>query len=809
MLQLVEIKEGNPIPQPLGVNDIVPTIIDSFDVLERTRSLLAQVQMPEKRFLLFTAHHLNTEHNEIYELDECVLEKIELIPFRIDSAGRGSAVAIATCLLEVLKLEPDMVLDLSILDADDTAWVIVHFDSPIIDATIEGTFKDLSEKLSHIKSELEKKIRAEIPLCKKAHVDNSWKRDDLLPVPGSRFLDRDGRASEVRCVQVGKAKVPSLNFFLAQEPDDAPKEVLKAFPTPDSESVQAECLFLKDIRKREILSTAEKEASFSILSRLFGDANLERGYDLCHEYAEGWDGYNRLETANLIARQASFGPRTCKNINKICGDKSKCQECPYWGKIKSPISIRGKDFILTRDTGFHFIDMIDGKAHRRPDYEGLRRYLHQKTSYVVMKDNQQCYRWDGKKWGVMHDSEIQAFAQTHFDPKPKSSVVSEFVSLVLRTELRDREWLSDSTAGRMNFDNGVLEISTMKFEPHSKEYGFQTLLPYCYDPNALCPRFDQFMEEITCNRQELIDVLKEFMGYSLSGDPYWEQKCMVLVGEGQNGKSKLIEVLQALAGEDSDNYSMMSFADLKKSENKSALDGALFNVSEETPSHSIMDSSDFKMLIGGAKITVKKLYKDPYKISNRAKFWMLCNTLPRSTDKTWALLRRLSIVPFDRIFKGEEQDRHIMTKLKAELPGILNSVIAAYKRMVERGHQRKSAIMEQQIAAYRRHNDNVLRFWVECVVDRGDGSEVFEFIDDLYLAYREYVEKEQNEKPTPKSSFFQRLSQLFPAYEARTQLRNKGKRQTPKRVLMGVMLKEEAAEEYASHILREKRFSSY
>lgn len=775
MLHIVEFglkEDGTPkdFPQPLPDSEPnlqADSILDAIKDIDKHASLYKDYA---KRNLHLTSFSLNTERNEIYGLDQKVIDEIGIIPFRIKCiTNRGAGAAIGVTLMEVLGLDTAQVTDLTIIESSFEVWIALHLSQTSTEFA-ETDFIESKDIYSLRCAELETKLRAEHPLCARVVVDNMWKKDSFIPLPGALYIDKIGHESTAKLIQVGVDNFSLLCLAPSENSTADLPETVKSFPPPDTDAVLSSCLFLKKIKDEENPPEKERLAAYSVLSRLYGEKETIRGQDLAHEWSREWQGYDNVKVGAQVAHQMGFGPRTCNNVHKTWGDNSKCKECPYFGKVKSPIAIKGKEYIQTKGSGFYFLDISkEGKTTRRPDFEGLRRFLYQKRPYIVMKDNGEIYEWTGKKWKVMYDTEINAFAEMYFDPKPKASQVAEFLSLVLRTELRDRDFFNETTEGKMNFENGVLDVHTLKFEEHSTRYGFRHVLPYDYDKSATCPRFDQFIDEITVNRaDDLGKLLREFMGYSLSGDPYWEQKCMVLIGEGQNGKSVLMQVLQALSGEDTDSYSMMSFKDLKQPQNKAALDGALFNISEETPSDSIMDSSDFKLLIGGNRITVKKLYKDPFKIVNRAKFWMLCNTLPRSGDKSWALLRRLIIVPFDRIFDKESQDKRLSEKLKLELPGILNSVVEAYREMKKRGGHTQSAVVGEQIERYRMNNDNVLRFWKEYVIVQDEGTtNDYEFMDELYTCYKNYVEEEQNEKPTSKVSFFSRIESFFPELESR------------------------------------------
>lgn len=540
--------------------------------------------------------------------------------------------------------------------------------------------------------------------------------------------------------------------------DQINTQLLKRYPTPDTQAVLSGCSFLRSCKEDPAgVSEAEWYAMLSITAR------LENGNQLAHELSSGHPGYSHGETEAKIeqALQAS-GPRTCSNINKTWG---KCHTCPNFEKVKSPILIRGENYIKTKDTGFHEIHFTKEGQMRvgKPCFDDLRKFFAQQNDYVTLGESGICLVWTGKYWREMKDKYLESFAQDHFEPKATTTMTMEFRNLVCRTNLRDTTWFTSTTNRRVNFANGVLEMDTMELRPHSQEYGFRYCLPYDYDPKATAPRFDKFMREIMKDRTDLVDVLLEYMGYCFSNDTCWTQKALIMTGEGANGKSTLMNVLRALAGKE--NYASLTLGDLKAETNRQQLDGKLFNLAEETPTYAMAESSLFKNLVSGGETTVKMLYKQPYTIANKCKLMFACNELPKTRDTTKGFFRRLLIVPFDRVFEGAERDDFIEDKLMQELPGIFNLVVRGYKKLREQRKHTTANAIDQEIAKYRLELDTVEAWFRDCVgVEQG--RERYAILAKMYGAYKFFAEN-RGDKPEPYVSFARRMHKLIPNFESR------------------------------------------
>lgn len=545
------------------------------------------------------------------------------------------------------------------------------------------------------------------------------------------------------------ANIQTTNFnllaFAGMQTDSIPAQTIRSFPRPDTNYVLEECNFLKwNFEKPWEVSEGEWYAALSIVG------HLENGRDLAHQMSKG-DGerYDYAATdSKLTQAMDSSGPRTCANIDTL---SDKCKSCKHFGQITSPIMLRGPDFIKTIDTGFWIMvpDDKGGMKPSRPAYEDLRRYFQKKYRYITLPSGH-VYVWSETRWIEMEEAFIKSFAQDNFNPPPSESQAKEFLALIRRTNLRKGDWFETSTDGKINLSNGVLHLDTMELEPHDPKYGFRYCLAHGLDKEATCPRFDQFMREVTIGRKELVDVLMEYIAYAFAGMPYKWHKVLLLSGEGSNGKSTLINILKKLAGTEA--YSSLMLNELQQEYKRSMLLNKLFNVAEETPVKSLDDTSYFKILTAGGSYTARNPHEKPITISsNRTKFIMACNELPDLNDFSDGLARRLIIVPFEAKFEGKSMDVDLDQKLEAELPGILNRVIEAYQRLnLQRGFT-QSEVVKEAIDQYKTMQNSVAT-WISENVEIKDDKDQYETSTKLYQAYAEFC-KTLSARPVTQTKF--------------------------------------------------------
>ena len=305
----------------------------------------------------------------------------------------------------------------------------------------------------------------------------------------------------------------------------------------------------------------------------------------------------------------------------------------------------------------------------------------------------------------------------------------------------------------VNLLNGTLVVGSdgsVCLREHRKEDLFMYTLQYVYHPEAECPEWHRFLERVL-PETDAQRVLAEFIGYCLMRHHRLE-KMLWLYGSGQNGKSVTLELVEALLG--AMNVSYLSLSDLTNDDVKrSGFEGKMLNISTESGRD--VNPNVLKQLTSGERVTVKRLYVDPRETNDYGKVLAAFNDLPRA-ENTFGYFRRLIILPYLVTIPSNEVDRRLADKLKQELSGILNWVLAALPRLMLTGEFTHSESCERALDRYRLLSDNVLLFAQEC-------CERYEYTtagQEVYNAYRNYC-AESSLKASGKQKFYERLSSIY------------------------------------------------
>lgn|SRR3990167_1131148 len=303
----------------------------------------------------------------------------------------------------------------------------------------------------------------------------------------------------------------------------------------------------------------------------------------------------------------------------------------------------------------------------------------------------------------------------------------------------------------INLKNGVFNLLTMKLEDRKHENYFRNQVPIVFNTGNGCPAIQKFMEDLVA--PEDVNLLVEFFAYCLIDD-YPIQKAFMLTGEGENGKSTLLSLLQAFLGKD--NCSNVGLVDITENRFAGAqIYGKKANIYPDLPDRELKETGKFKMLTGGDTIMVERKFGHPFNFVNTAKLIFSTNKIPASTDDTNAFFRRWIIINFPKVFDGSNRDPDILSKLtvEEELSGLFNVCMLALDKIM---HQKKfsyNASTSQIRDQYVRLSDPVKAFVLDRVMPNMDTETPK---DEIYNAYLQYC-TENNLVKVVKEVFAKKL----------------------------------------------------
>ena len=260
--------------------------------------------------------------------------------------------------------------------------------------------------------------------------------------------------------------------------------------------------------------------------------------------------------------------------------------------------------------------------------------------------------------------------------------------------------------------NGLINVKTLEFKSHSPDIVTRNRINLNYYEQNQNNNIDTIMDNLAVNDHEVVRLLYEMIGYCLyRGMPF--QKVFILVGNGANGKSTLLNMITKLLGEEN-----VSHVDLKEIVTnrfgKSELYGKLANIADDCSGSYLEDISAMKRITGESYTSIEFKNQNSFSTKINTKTILSYNTIPRMNDTTDGLSRRLVIIPLNAVFKKglPNYDPYIGEKLKNEknLEYVLYKSIKAINEVLNRLEFTIPKQVQERTSEYLRENNPVLNF---------------------------------------------------------------------------------------------------
>jgi len=267
--------------------------------------------------------------------------------------------------------------------------------------------------------------------------------------------------------------------------------------------------------------------------------------------------------------------------------------------------------------------------------------------------------------------------------------------------------------GTLNVLNGLLDLASLKLRPHDPLFLSPFHIPVVYVPASTCPAIDQFIAEVF--PEDALDLAFEILGDLLTPERSI-QKAVLLVGEGGNGKGVFLALVIVFVG--SRNVSNISLHKLEADRFAVArIYAKLANVCADLPSEHLTGTSVFKQITGNDTVTGEYKFRDSFSFSPHCRLLFSANHPPQSKDASKAFYDRWIVVPFNRTFRGAENEtpRNVLdARLAApgELSGALNKAIAALRRLRIAGRFTESESTRTALAQFHAVTDP-LAVWLD------------------------------------------------------------------------------------------------
>lgn len=256
--------------------------------------------------------------------------------------------------------------------------------------------------------------------------------------------------------------------------------------------------------------------------------------------------------------------------------------------------------------------------------------------------------------------------------------------------------------------NGILDLGALladeedELRSHTPDWFSTVCLPYEYSLDAECPQWEAFLKRNLEDDRERIAVLQEWFGYCLIPSTDY-QKFLFMEGEGSNGKSVALAVMEAMIGKS--NCSHVSLEDFNSEFMLGNLLGRLVNFSNECSEIDNAAEGKLKAMTSGDPMTFNRKNLSPIECTPYARLVLSGNSRPRFSDKTFGLWRRMICMPWRVTIEDDEKiigmDKTRWWEQSGELPGVFNWAVVGLARLLQQRKFSESKVIAAATNSYR------------------------------------------------------------------------------------------------------------
>ena len=358
----------------------------------------------------------------------------------------------------------------------------------------------------------------------------------------------------------------------------------------------------------------------------------------------------------------------------------------------------------------------------------LSKYIRNNLHYKFVKDSTskfvQRYVYDDGYYKLVTDDAfkgyIKAPIEQYNEELKKMFIVNEtFQDLITDLCFIKREDLN-ANPNIINFQNGILNLETMELMPHSPEYLSTIRIPCDWlEYDEPTPIYDNFVNTLSMNNKEVQNLLEECLGVVISNiDARKYKKALIMVGEGDSGKSQYRKLAEKLVGRE--NCTSLDLEQLESRFGASALLNKRLAGTGDMGFMTIKQLKVFKNATGEDTISAEFKGEDIFDFEFKGFLWFCANREPKfNGDKGDHVYRRMMIVRCDNVIPLEKQDKKLIDKLYAERNGIVRKAVLALKKTLDNGMNFTiPQCCFDNVEKFKIENDSILSFIDECVVKR-------------------------------------------------------------------------------------------
>ncbi len=241
--------------------------------------------------------------------------------------------------------------------------------------------------------------------------------------------------------------------------------------------------------------------------------------------------------------------------------------------------------------------------------------------------------------------------------------------------------MGEPSGDLLPFTNGVLNLKTGEFSPHSPEHWSTTHNGIEYTPPVAgenirdnAPNFHKWLEHAA--RKDPRKMMRICAAlYMIMANRYDWQMFIEATGDGGSGKSTFTHIATLLAGKQ--NTVSAEMTSLDDAGGRAQVVGSRLIVLADQPKYT-GEGTGIKKITGGDPVEINPKYEKRFTTIIRAVVLATNNDPMIFTERAGGVARRRVIFRFDNIVSEAEKDRELPEKIAAEIPVIIRRLLANF-----------------------------------------------------------------------------------------------------------------------------------
>lgn len=361
--------------------------------------------------------------------------------------------------------------------------------------------------------------------------------------------------------------------------------------------------------------------------------------------------------------------------------------------------------------------------------------------------------WTGKRWDFGPRAINRCVLDLVDDAKKQDK--SEVVSYIMDKAPSVTSDRAFDGGYYVQFSNCTYDVLKDEIIEPTPEMFIIAQLPVALNMDAPRNKADEFLESISNGDEDTLQAMKEVIGACMCSRRVLSQSPMLIgraggaSGKASNGKSTYLNWLRSILGVE--NVSSLDIATLGQRFNASRVVGKLANLGDDIPDGFLRgdELSMFKKIVTGDSIFTDVKNGEGFEFRPSASMVFSMNAVPRLSDTTDGVFRRLAFIPFRKRFSPGMPDYNpnISQELKQqevlERGALLG--LMALGDLIRRGTLTTIPDMVAEVEKVKEDNNSVVRWIVDCAItaETLNGKTV----SDTYNDYKRWCEDSGERSP--------------------------------------------------------------